>query len=128
MLPRFLAIGMLAAAGVAAAQSIMRVPRIGVSELHDLVAEKAVVVIDVRSTDRYRMQHIPGALSVPLGTEKRFAEQLSKETRPIVTYCTCSAEQTAALSAINFAALGVENVKALRGGLAAWEKAGHPME
>jgi rhodanese-related sulfurtransferase len=74
------------------------------------------------------MQRIPGAISVPFGTEKDAAPKLSNEKRPIVTYCTCGGDTSAARAALAFADLGIRGVKVLRGGLGAWEKAGHPME
>jgi rhodanese-related sulfurtransferase len=121
-------LALLALAGFAAAQSVMTVPRIDVAELQKLVAAKQVLVIDVRSRDRWRMQHIPGAISVPSGTETEAAPRLAKETRPIVTYCTCGGDTSAARAALAFADAGVRGVKVLRGGLGAWEKAGHAME
>lgn len=128
MIRNLAALALLGSAALAAAQSIMTVPRMDVAKLHELVIAKQVVVIDVRTADRYRMQHIPGAILVPLGTEKEAAAKLANETRPIVTYCTCSAEQTAARSAITLGEHGIKGVQALKGGLAAWEKAGYPME
>jgi rhodanese-related sulfurtransferase len=122
------ALVLLAAADFAGAQSIMKVPRIEVAELHDLVVAKKAVVLDVRSRDRWRMQHIPGALNVPFGSESEAAAKLAKETRPIVTYCTCNGDTSAARAAVALDEAGVRGVKVLRGGLAAWEKAGHPME
>jgi len=116
------------APGFAGAQSVITVPRIEVAELRQLVAAKRVVVIDVRSRDRWRMQHIPGAISVPFGTETEAAPRLAKEKRPIVTYCTCGSDTSAARAALQFAEAGVHGVKVLRGGLGAWEKAGLPLE
>ena len=103
-------------------------PRIDVAEAAKLVAAKQAVVIDTRSPERYRMLHIPGAINVPLGQEKSWADQLKKETRTIITYCTCSEEQTALASARSFDGLGVKNVRALRGGLGEWQKQGQPLE
>jgi rhodanese-related sulfurtransferase len=122
------ALAILVPVGLVGAQSVMTVPRIEVAELQKLVAAKRAVVIDVRSRDRWRMQRIPGAISVPFGTERDAVPKLAKETRPIVTYCTCGGDTSAARAALAFADAGVRGVRVLRGGLGAWEKAGFPME
>ena len=122
---RFLLAVLVATAAVAAEHAA---PRIDVAEAAKLVAEKKAVVIDSRSAERYAMQHIPGAINVPLGTEAAYAPKLAKETRTIITYCTCHAEETALAAATNFEKAGIHDVRALKGGLGEWQKQGQALE
>ena len=61
---------------------------ITLAEFKTLVAEGAVTIVDVRDSKAFAAAHIPGALSIPLGTVGRAAEQLRRLGKPIVTYCS----------------------------------------
>jgi len=61
---------------------------ITLEEFKTLVAEGAVTIVDVRDSKAFATAHIPGALSIPLGTVGRAAEQLRRLGKPIVTYCS----------------------------------------
>lgn len=54
----------------------------------DLLAEEAVVVVDVRSLREYMAGHIPGALLIPLNTVEDHISELKLIEKTIVTYCT----------------------------------------
>lgn len=57
-------------------------------ELKALVdAGQSVVIVDTRSLAAYQANHIPGAISLPLGEIELRQSELSKEAK-IVTYCT----------------------------------------
>lgn len=45
------------------------------------------VFVDVRPAEYYRQNHIPGALSIPLGELEARLEELDRD-RWIITYCT----------------------------------------
>jgi predicted methyltransferase len=61
---------------------------ITLEEFRKLAAEGAVTIVDVRDSKTFATAHIPGALSIPLGTVGRAAEQLRRLGKPIVTYCS----------------------------------------
>lgn len=90
-----------------------------------LDAGDKVIVIDARSPEAYRREHIPGAINIP-------HRQMNAETTGgldrgvlVVTYCDgigCNASTKAAL---NLARLGFR-VRELIGGLDWWKRDGHP--
>jgi hypothetical protein len=63
------------------------VPRIRLEEFKSLHADNSVYVIDVRQPEEYRSGHIPGAVLLPLGLLEGALSELSRLTKPIVTYC-----------------------------------------
>ncbi len=64
------------------------VPRIKMAEFQKLLATNAVLVVDVRDVRSFTMGHIPGAVSIPVGTEMNRIEALKRVGKLIVTYCT----------------------------------------
>lgn len=64
------------------------VPRMKMAEFQALLATDGVLVVDVRDVQSYMLGHIPGAISVPLGTEDARIDELTRAGKPIVTYCT----------------------------------------
>jgi precorrin-6B methylase 2 len=62
--------------------------RISVTDFKQLLAKGDVLVLDVRDEESYRRGHLPGAILVPLDTVATRATELTKEKRPIVTYCS----------------------------------------
>ena len=67
-----------------AAQEAARMP---LDEFKKLHAAGKVLTIDVRSERDFLNGHIPGAISIPLGTEHQHVSKLKGEKRAIVTYC-----------------------------------------
>ena len=63
------------------------VPRITMAQFRELLATDGVLVIDVRDVGSFTAGHIPGAISIPLGTEETRIEELKRVSTPIVTYC-----------------------------------------
>jgi len=64
------------------------VPRMKMAEFQTLLATDGVLVVDVRDVQAYMLGHIPGAISIPLGTEDTRIDELQRVGKPIVTYCT----------------------------------------
>ena len=97
----------------------LEVPRIRVDELRvALQSETPPVVIDVRGAAMRQVegQRIPGALTLSL-------EALESEllpARPLVLYCNCPNEASAAAGVRILKARGYADSRALQGGLAAW--------
>jgi rhodanese-related sulfurtransferase len=116
------------ASAPAAATSTMdesSVPRVNVAEAQQLIAAGKVTVIDVRDIDGYRDAHIAGALHIPLARIDGEVPYLPRDN-PILTYCTCPAEESSAQAALILHINGFD-ASCLVGGLAAWKNAGGAM-
>lgn len=68
-------------------QSPASVTRMSIDELKALMAQKQVVVVDVRNIPSFRAGHIPGAINILFDDIPNYIEKLEKEKRQIVTYC-----------------------------------------
>jgi predicted methyltransferase len=62
--------------------------RISLDEFIGLTSKGAVTVVDVRGEESFAAGHIPGAVSIPLGSIERGVEQLRRLGKPVVTYCS----------------------------------------
>ncbi len=100
--------------------------RVAFEEFKSAVDAKLVTVIDVRSMEQYLAGHIPGALHIPVGRVEGEIPYLPKD-KPVVTYCTCPAEESSGQAAMILVNGGIP-AKALAGGLDEWTKRGLPMK
>jgi membrane protein DedA with SNARE-associated domain/rhodanese-related sulfurtransferase len=106
---------------------MLRMARIGVAELYDLIqAGSTPLIIDVRSTTARELEPrwIPGALHVPLQDMAHRLKELPRD-RDIILYCTCPSEASAARVAKVLMNHGFKRVRPLLGGLDAWVAAGY---
>jgi membrane protein DedA with SNARE-associated domain/rhodanese-related sulfurtransferase len=107
----------------------LRMARITVQELHELVeGEAAPIIFDVRSVETQKKYgKIPGARSV---NEKQLAEQLEglPRTGEVVVYCACPSEASAAHIAKLIMSHGFARVRPLQGGIDEWIDQGFPVE
>ena len=110
------------------AQAIRAVPRITIDELKALMDRQAVVVLDVRDPASFAKGRIPGAINVDYTLILKQAGRFAGETRPIVAYCACANEMTAARAAVDLAAGGIPGAKALEGGWDEWVARGEKIE
>jgi rhodanese-related sulfurtransferase len=112
-----------------AAQSAgSQVPRITVEELKKLMAEKQVVVVDVRSADAYNNGHIKGSINLPLDKIQAGDYKDLPRDKRIITYCSCGAEQSSATATSLLEKAGFKNGATLLGGTNAWQQSGGEME
>lgn len=79
--------------------------------------KKDLVLVDVRDTEAYQHEHLPGAISIPAGENMRFALYWSKV---IVLYCWY--DSTASEVAEDYEKGHPMHV--LRGGIEDWKKRG----
>ena len=118
-------------AGAAAQVSnadLAAVPRVTQAEFKKLHAAKQVLAIDVRDPHAFENGHIPGALNVSFVDVEIMANRLLKEPKPIVAYCACKDEMTAARVAIQLTRVGVKNIRVLTGGWDGWTAGGGKVE
>lgn len=93
--------------------------------LADQRAGKTLMLVDVRKPAEFARAHIPGALSMPLGTVHIRLAELPPDLR-IVLYCDDGRRSANAASFVRFR--GIEHAWSMTGGLAAWKKAGGTVE
>ena len=95
------------------------------AEVARLLAEDAIVLIDVREPNEYAQVHIPGAVLVPLS-------QFDPHTLPdaggkrIVFHCGIGGRSAKAVAACERAGVSIDSH--MRGGIQAWIAAGLPVE
>jgi rhodanese-related sulfurtransferase len=109
-------------------QAIRAVPRITIDELKVLMAEKSVLVLDVREPGSFAKGRIPGAINIDYTQILAKAAQFAGEKRTIVAYCACANEMTAARAAVDLAAKGIPGANALKGGWDEWVSRGEAIE
>ena len=107
--------------------TVMRITQMGFQPLQ---AEGKVLVLDVRDEASFAAGRIPGAMHVPLlDVEKRVEEIKAKAAgRPIVAYCSCPAEHTAAEAGLILHKNGLTDVRVLIGGYPDWLRSGGKIE
>jgi membrane protein DedA with SNARE-associated domain/rhodanese-related sulfurtransferase len=108
----------------------LRLPRITVEELHELIGgESAPIIVDVRSAlgREHDRRCLPGALEMSLDEISMRTPEFP-ENREIIFYCACPNEASAALAARKLMDRGYTRVRPLRGGLDAWAAAGYELE
>ena len=117
------------------AEPFPEVPRITAEEVQRLARDKGkVVLVDTDDSEAYEAEHIEGAVSIPfdpagdLHEKDQFLSALPGD-RLIVFYCNCAHEEDSAPMVTEMWQLGYarDKVKALKGGLARWEKLGYPL-
>jgi membrane protein DedA with SNARE-associated domain/rhodanese-related sulfurtransferase len=108
----------------------LRLPRISVEELRDLIKDnKAPVIVDVRSAlgREHDRRCIPGALEMSLDEISMRLSEFPQD-REIVFYCACPNEASAAVAARKLMDRGYGRVRPLGGGIDAWAAAGYAVE
>ena len=131
MLLRALGFVLLAVAGPAAqhADDELASPklRIGWEEFRKLYDAKQVEVVDVRGRVEFESGHIPGARPISVDDMRKHAKELRKLKKPIVLYCACASEFTAARGARTLQKEGLD-ARALIGGYHRWLDEGLKIE
>jgi membrane protein DedA with SNARE-associated domain/rhodanese-related sulfurtransferase len=107
----------------------LRMDRVTVRELKDMIAKKVVrVILDVRSPMMQKASgRIPGARPIDVA---KFAESVAgvPTDGEIVVYCACPNEASAVKVAQQLRRAGFKRVRPLHGGIDAWIEAGHEVE
>ncbi len=116
--------GERAKADDASATAITHVDAAGAGKL---VAEKKVVVLDIRTPKEYAAGHIAGAINLDFyaGDFEQRLGQLDK-SKAYLVHCAVGGRSTKSLT--RFQKLQFQSVAHLDGGFKAWVKAGLPVE
>jgi membrane protein DedA with SNARE-associated domain/rhodanese-related sulfurtransferase len=108
----------------------LRMARISVDALNDLIgAGTAPTVLDVRSELQREADPflIPGAVVLKKADPNDTLSSLPRG-HPVIVYCACPNEASAALMARQLQKLGFTDIRPLLGGIDAWRAAGLPVE
>lgn len=109
------------AAPVPAAPALPALPQIAASELQALLAARACTVFDVGPSMAYRKSHVPGSR---WSIRSRIAADAQGVASPVILVADDAA--VARLAATELQDAGIQDIRLLAGGLAAWLKAGYP--
>jgi rhodanese-related sulfurtransferase len=83
------------------------------------------VIVDVRETDEWDEEHIPGAIHMSRGTIELDMEEKVPDTNAMII-CHCGGGGRSALAAESLQKMGYKNVRSMAGGFKAWKAAGLP--
>ena len=126
-LKRFVQLMVLACCITCANAAETNVTHINVAEAQKLIADKKVVVLDIRTPEEFAAGHIAGATNINFRAadfEKALTALDKKQT--YVLHCASGNRSTQALPTFN--KLGFSSVCHLDGGIKAWQKAKLPVE
>lgn len=102
----------------------LRMARISVQELNDMLSNGAVpVILDTRAQHLVDDGWIPGAQFITLEDVDNLVLDIDTDA-PVVLYCSCPNEVTAAKVAKKLINRGYRNIRPLSGGIDAWREAG----
>ena len=116
----YLSVGRDAAFPLELRDLVRTAPRITAGELDDLLAENAVLLIDIRNPGEREHGAIAGALHIPLAQLRSRLSEVSTARR-IVVHCASGWRSSVAASLLR--EHGFENVSDLAGGYNAWVRA-----
>jgi rhodanese-related sulfurtransferase len=96
------------------------------AELTRLINRESAVVVDVRSEDDYKNNHILNAINMPDKELEANSPKLDKyKKQALIVYCANGADSTRV--ARTLATSGFEQVYCLKGGLPSWQNANLPL-
>ncbi|HEY0906825.1 MAG TPA: DedA family protein/thiosulfate sulfurtransferase GlpE [Methylophilus sp.] len=103
----------------------LRMARISVEELNVLLdSDTPPIILDTRAPHLIEDGWIPGAQFVPLETADQWQLDGDQDA-PVILYCACPNEVTAAKVAKKLISKGYRNIRPLTGGIDAWRDAGY---
>jgi hydroxyacylglutathione hydrolase len=96
-----------------------------VDEVDAASLPEAAVLLDVREPEEFSAGHIASSINVPQADLAVRLDTIPRDA-PVVTVCRSGARSMR--SAQFLKQMGYGDVSSLRGGVSAWEEAGHPLE
>lgn len=88
-------------------------------------------VINVLSAEDFEREHIPGSISVPLGSDDfidRVEQHMTGRDHPVVVYCASESCDASEQAARKLEEHGFGHVRDFPGGIAGWRDAGYQLE
>ena len=103
-----------------------RVPEVSAGELHQLLIETSVQLIDVRTPGEWRESRIEGAINLPITSFASGIGQVELDPAvPVVAICLSAHRSVPAVRALRN--MGFAEARQLQGGMRAWWRAGLPV-
>ena len=93
---------------------------IDINKFESLLSSSQLTILDIRDNSSYIKGHIPGAYLLPLREVEERGADFINLGNPIVTYCSCPAEESSLSAAIKLQELGASAVYVLQGGYNGW--------
>ena len=84
------------------------------------------MIVDVRETDEWAEEHIPGAMHMSRGTIELDMEEKVPDPNAMII-CHCGGGGRSALAAESLQKMGYKNVRSMGGGFKEWKAAGLPV-
>jgi molybdopterin/thiamine biosynthesis adenylyltransferase/rhodanese-related sulfurtransferase len=104
-----------------------RITEIDPAQARELRSNGAVLV-DVRETEEFAAEHIPGAKHVPRGyLESRIEGAVPDRSQHVILYCA-SGNRSAYAARTLIEDLGYQRVESMRGGITLWKDRGYEVE
>jgi rhodanese-related sulfurtransferase len=101
-----------------------RTARVDAAEVAERLADRSVLVIDVRQPAEWRRGHIRGSLNLPL-TQLASRLHALPNDKPVVAVCASGHRSAIATRTLQRAGYQAENLK---GGMRSWVHAGQPLQ
>jgi rhodanese-related sulfurtransferase len=97
------------------------------AEAKQLIADKKVVVLDVRTPAEFAAGHIAGAVNLDF-RDKEFASKVARldKNQPYLVHCAVGSRSAKACQTM--VPLQFKTLYDLKGGISGWQKAGFPVE
>jgi rhodanese-related sulfurtransferase len=95
------------------------------TEAKKLIAEKDVVIIDIRSPEEYSQEHIPGSINLP-PDEIPYCDQQQHADKVLLFHCRAGVRTQKAAPVLQ--KLSCQQSYCLAGGLNAWKEAKFPVD
>lgn len=106
---------------------VYKAPALDPAAVRNQQAEDGALLVDVRTPEAYRQEHIYGACNVPLAALKAGPRGLPRG-RTLVLYCTCTGEHASQAAARRLHdRYQYHKLAVLLGGMDAWREAGYKM-
>ena len=100
---------------------------IGVDEFEKLTADSSNVILDVRTPEEFAAGHLPGAINIDFNAED-FEQKVSALDKNKTYLVHCASGGRSARACKKLDRLNFPSLYNLKGGIAAWEKAGKKVE
>jgi rhodanese-related sulfurtransferase len=100
---------------------------VGAFDAVQMINRRDAVLVDVRDAAEFAGGHITNARHIPEAQIAQRLKELEKvKSKPIIVTCRSGGRSAAVTSLLRKS--GFDEVYALRGGIAAWQQAGMPLE
>jgi rhodanese-related sulfurtransferase len=107
------------------AEAKKSITEISPQDAAEKLQSREATVVDVRETDEWDEEHIPGAIHISRGTIELDVEEEVPDPDAMII-CHCGGGGRSALAAESLHKMGYKNVRSMAGGFKAWKAAGLP--